>query len=255
MAEFWARVRQSHDFVGYPFENWFTVFVPFQPWHVARLGIERQADLTGVGNVDVKVVFPSVDGPSWTFEQAVEYCEAVFQAHAKISDPEGLLFSLSLEAFSVVDGARLAPLCAAPNKQLSQPVCVPKEALKLEIKKSRRDVFSFLMLQNAGIQTIRTKSMDQCCSEFREWFAGYLNQAHKMPGRRPKNWALISRDWMLFQVIAKLTQHGLTKTRNDVSAATSAFDAVALAAVKTKLGGVTSYETVKSIVKRRANRG
>jgi hypothetical protein len=51
--------------------------------------------------------------------------------------------------------------------------------------------------------------------------------------------------------ITTLTQHGLNQTRNDTTEEQhSAYDAIAEAAKRQKINGVSSYETVKTIVRR-----
>lgn len=221
-----------------------------QPWHVSRKGHRSQADLTGQGAIDAKMIFPTIEGASWTFQEAVAHSEEVFQ-NFKAEAESKILFAVSLEALSSVAGARLAPLCIAPSKLISQPICVPAIALQEVIAESERDVWAFEMLLSAGVQSIQTKSVDFQPALFREWFGEAVKGSKTMPGKRPKAWNILPRDWLIVATINTLTQHGLNPTRNDgTEEQHSAYDAISEAAKRQKIAGVSSYETVKTIVRR-----
>lgn len=250
MTEWWARIAEKHDFSKFPEDEWLTVFLPMQPWHVSRQGHRSQADLTGQGAIDVKITFPTIEGDSWTFQEAVAHSEKVFQ-NFKAESESKILFVASLEALSSVAGARLAPLCRAPSKLTSQPICVPAITLQEVIAESEKDVWAFEMLLSAGVQSIQTKSLDLQPALFREWFGEAVMGSKTMPGKRPKAWSILPRDWLIMATITTLTQHGLNQTRNDTTEEQhSAYDAIAEAAKRQKINGVSSYETVKTIVRR-----
>lgn len=67
------------------------------------------------------------------------------------------------------------------------------------------------------------------------------------PPKVKKGWGTYTRNLWVRALVRTLSQHGYRATRNEASTLRSACDAVAEAAVKARVAGVSSYETVEDI--------
>jgi hypothetical protein len=179
----------------------------------------------------------------------VEHCVAQLEDFRRSGgeDPRGSLEAMIHEAFEIQDGARLGRPVVAPNGLLAQEIVLPETTFADLLDEAGHDAAAFHILQSAGLQCVRTDCLDVQPRKFRDWFFRLISG--RIPEiQRPKTWGNWRRNRLILGFISKCHRHGLSIYRNEASSRrASAIDAVAEAARKVKLRGVSSYETVRKI--------
>lgn len=226
------------------------VIIPFNARHIVKIGKTCQADLTGPGVTDVKMVVPIDETGPWAFPLAFRYCVQQLNDFltAQRDHQKSAYRHVMYESVELLTGAFLGRPMAAPNGMLGQEIVLPGELIESLIHDSKKNIDAYLLLNEIGLQCLENGQIDVQPALFRDWFSAVTTGLMSPPGRKPEKWKNMSRNLMLFALIQYLKRNGINPTRNEAgSESTSGCDAVAEAAVKVRLRGVTSYETVRKI--------
>lgn len=255
LREYWVRVRPFE-----PSKHEWQVLVPIQLCHAVQIGVGSQAEFPkpGPGEIDYKAFFPQADRSAWTFSDAQRSCEdelLMFKEEGAGKSPSAYR-RLLLTGLDQLAELKVRKAITAPGVKPSQRVPitveldVPDEHMDEVLEDAKHDVTSYLFMYEYGLHCMLYKILVYQPSHFQQWFHSAIAGANRKPGRAPEIWNLKSRNLLIFALVESMVQHGLTAMRNEASDPNSACDALAKAAVRVKLPGVKTYESVRKVYSR-----
>ena len=249
-TELWVRFLPRHYSRLARADSNLSVIIPIHSRHIAKTGMPSQADLTGPGELDMKMVVPADETGVWAFERAFYYCVRQLNdfVAAQRDHQKSAYRHVIYECVEFLPDAFLGRPMVAPNGMIGQEIVLPQSLFESLIRDSEKNIDAYMILQEIGLQCLENGQIDMQPTHFRNWFDDVINGLRSRPGKRPEYWKNTPRDHMLFALIQNLNRHGINPARNDASFdESSGCDAVAKAAREAKLRGVTSYETVKKL--------
>jgi len=246
--EWWLRIKPKNEQDKFPAGHWLSVLVPLQIQHAITLGVNKQCDLIGPGLLDMKLVFPDEENAAWDYSQAVEYCIHELQEFRARGGEDSIkaINDFVIQKVEHLKGAELGQPKVAPNGLVAQQVLVPEDTWRGILLGSETNLEDFQILKELGVHWIATGQLDFQPAEIREWFGQVVMGRKKPPGRRPEAWAKWRRNHLIYAIVRNLEKHSVHPMRNPLNDE-SGCDAVACAAVRIRLRGISSYETVRKI--------
>ncbi len=229
------------------------VFVPIQPWHYAELGVATQSELSGVGEIDSKVITTIPDGRQWSHSQAYEYCLSELRKliDCNRDSTRASLSELMKTQVETLEGRKYGRQIVLLNGQISQEIILPKSVWGALVEQAGYDIEAFCFLEEIGLNAITTRTLDIQPDEFRHWFLNVASNSIRAPGKRPKKLSIYSRDRLIVSLVSQLDMRGISPTTSNLECIDlSGCGIVARAVVASGLKQPRSYNGVIKLRRR-----